>query len=219
MTAFNLRTGLPLRSWLRAGLLLMILFAIQGCAESKNPAATDPHPATVTGTVPFADSSSLIFQNEAGATYECAVRPDSSFTAHVPPDRYHIFLKTASGSLQLVKTSVIVEEYLTVNFLEVKMVPVPAIVSVSVPVIYDESAVIEWETDIESDGRVDYGTDQTYGFSSHTSLDLRKTHRVQIFGLNPSTPYHFRVVAGRHGLESIRNFSREFSFTTTDSGS
>jgi hypothetical protein len=186
--------------------------------DSKSPLVSDHSGtplATISGTVPYADAAALVFQRPDGSISECPVRDDSSFSAQVSPGRYHIFLKTAAGALQLVKTSVLVEEYLTVNFLEVQMVPVPAIISVAVPVIYDDSAIIEWETDIESEGRVDYGMDQTYGFSTHTTTDLKKQHRLQIHGLNPATPYFFRIVAGRHGMDDVRNFSREFSFVTT----
>jgi hypothetical protein len=88
------------------------------------------------------------------------------------------------------------------------------VLSVAVPLVYDTSAVIEWETDIESDGFVEFGTSELYGYSSYGGSELKTRHRVQLYNLLPATTYHFRINASRYSLESARSLSRDFTFTT-----
>lgn len=194
-------------------LLLLVLLAAQGCQndEGRMP---DFNSGTVIGTLPAGGDSRLLFVDSQGKKLEVTPGVNGSFMAQVAPGRYDILLKNASGSLTLVKRSVIVEDNKTINLLEVSMVPIPQVISVAVPIVYSDSVIIEWETDIGSDGRIDYGKDQGYGFSSYTTQDLKTIHRVQLFALDGKTAYHFRVVASRHGLESVQTFSNDYVFST-----
>lgn len=61
-----------------------------------------------------------------------------------------------------------------------------------------DSIVVVWQTDTESDGRVDYGRDTSYGASVQDQTG--SYHEVLLDGLQPSTSYHYRVVSG--GIQS-----------------
>ncbi len=100
-------------------------------------------------------------------------------------------------------------------FVDGKLVPMPLITNVKAGLIYDNSAVIEWETDVESDGYVEYGLTEIYGVSSHFGEEMQRRHRVQLDSLEAGMEYNFRVVASRHGLESARVYSKNYSFKTT----
>ncbi|NOZ28117.1 MAG: hypothetical protein GXP39_08715 [Chloroflexi bacterium] len=67
---------------------------------------------------------------------------------------------------------------------------------VSGPVVEEitqDSAVILWETDEDSDSRVRYGpTAEEYPFEKGDGAFVRE-HRVVLTGLDPATTYHFRV--------------------------
>jgi hypothetical protein len=198
----------------KALVLMAILLLVQGCQNQGTPAANGRQNGVLTGNLAAPAGTTLVVKNIAGETREITLGKTGTFAVALPPGTYKVLARTASGSLNLVKQSVLIEENMTVNLLEVSLVPRPQIVSVSVPQVYADSAVVVWETDIESDGRVDYGREASYGYSTFTTTELSKQHRMQIFGLNPETPYHFRVVSSRHGLEELETFSSDFSFTT-----
>jgi hypothetical protein len=58
--------------------------------------------------------------------------------------------------------------------------------------------VVVWETDSDTDGRVEYGL--TAGLGDTVSDSNRSHHEVALEGLQPATTYHYKVVSG--GTES-----------------
>lgn len=101
-----------------------------------------------------------------------------------------------------------------VNFVDAQMVQMPKVTAVRAQLVYANSAVIEWETDIDADGYVEYGLTEVYGVSSPMAEGLRRQHRAQLEGLSAGTEYSFRVVASRHGLEGARVYSANYKFQT-----
>jgi outer membrane protein assembly factor BamB len=75
----------------------------------------------------------------------------------------------------------------------------------------DWSAVITWETDVDSDGMVEYGTDETSLSSAVETAAPGKQHSVTITGLKPGTTYVYRVrskAAGyTEGVSAFRTFT------------
>ena len=205
-------------AWISGGIVLLIL--LQGCGIGGAGSRIAPPSVgtgaglgTVHGQVAPVPGASIVLRNAAGDR-EVPIDQQGRFAISVSAGTYEILLKTADGKLTLVERAVSVEDGLTVSVVNAALVPIPRVTAVSVPLVYRDSAVIEWETDIESDGRIDYGLDAGYGYSSFTDTELKKTHRVQIYGLSSQTPYHFRVVASRYGLETIQSFSSDYSFVT-----
>jgi len=123
-------------------------------------------------------------------------------------------MQTSAGSITLIRRGVQVDNNMTVTVLDTDIVPVPQITAVSVPLVYSTSAIIEWETDIESDGYIEFGNNELYGYSSYATTELKTRHRIQLYSLQPATTYHFRVVASRYNLASARNISRNYTFST-----
>jgi hypothetical protein len=101
-----------------------------------------------------------------------------------------------------------------VNYVDAQMVQMPKVTAVRAQLVYANSAVIEWETDIEADGYVEYGLSEVYGVSSPMAEGVRRQHRAQLEGLSAGTEYSFRVVASRHGLEAARVYSANYKFQT-----
>lgn len=101
-----------------------------------------------------------------------------------------------------------------VNYVDAQMVQMPRVTAVRAQLVYANSAVIEWETDIDADGYVEYGLTEVYGMASPMGEGLRRQHRAQLEGLTPGTDYSFRVVASRHGLEAARVYSHNHKFQT-----
>ncbi len=89
----------------------------------------------------------------------------------------------------------------------------PRIVSGPVVVeITQDSAVILWETDEDSDSGVRYGpTAEEYPFEEGDSAFVRE-HRVVLTGLDPATTYHFRVRSADPSGNAVE--SRDGIFTT-----
>jgi hypothetical protein len=142
------------------------------------------------------------------------VDSEGRFSARVAGGLYNLYMQAADGTVTLIRRDVQVDNNMTVTVLDTDIVPIPQVVSVAVPLVYSTSATIEWETDIESDGYVEFGNNELYGYSSYATTELKKRHRIQLYNLLPATTYHFRVVASRYNLESARSISRNFTFTT-----
>ena len=199
------------------GIVLLVL--LQGCGTGgagpriSSSVGAGTGSGTVLGQVAPVPGAAIVLRNAAGDR-EVPLDGKGRFAVVVSAGTYEVLLKTSDGKLTLVERAVSVEDGLTVSVVNAALVPIPRVTAVSVPLVYRDSAVVEWETDIESDGRVDYGLDAGYGYSSFTDSELKKKHRVQIYGLSSQTPYHFRVVASRHGLETIQSFSSDYSFVT-----
>ena len=199
------------RFLLGIGLLVAIgLFA--GCATGRSGITNSE--GIVTGNVSGLDASSVLIRG-SGVEIEVQPGPDGEFSARLPVGNYKVFLKSSDGNITIVRSDIIIEENLTIRILDVAMVPIPVISSVGVAMVTHDSAIIEWTTNIDSDGGIEYGTDQNYGYSSTTVTTLQKNHRIQLLDLRPATRYHFRVISGRHGIDISKSFSPDFSFTTT----
>jgi hypothetical protein len=56
-----------------------------------------------------------------------------------------------------------------------------------------ETATINWETDEEAIGQVEYGISDAYGKLVTSDAKLTTSHSVELTGLQPNTTYHFRV--------------------------
>ncbi len=167
----------------------------------------------LTGTLEIARSSQLVAV--CGTTrVQIPVDADGRFAARLAPGVYQLMMQASDGKLTLIRKTVEIDNNMTVTVVDTDMVPMPQVVAVSVPLVYSTSAVIEWETSIESDGYLDYGVNELYGYSSYAITDLKTRHRVQLYSLQPATTYHFRVVASRYNLDQTRSWSRDFSFTT-----
>ena len=194
--------------------LALTVLLLSGCANDRGTSSVvSDGSAYITGEFEPSENSLVIIRNVSGEIY-VPLQKDGKFSVPVKPGIYSILLQEENGKLQLIKKDVLVEDLFTISKLDVKLVPVPRIVSVSVAQVLENSAVIEWETDIDSDGRVDYGTDASYGQTSFTETTLKKFHRIQIYNLQPGNRYHFRVVASRHSLDSTINYSADYEFTT-----
>ena len=202
-----------LETFFRMTTILVLLLIVQGCQNGEFGAGPSDG-SFISGKVPPSSGSVVVITNQKGETQEVTLNGDGSFFARVQPGTYQLFLKTSTGKLDLIKKSVVLEDNMTVNLLDVSLIPFPQVTSVAVPVVYSDSVVIEWETDLDSDGRIDYGTDVSYEYSTFTDSEMKKKHRIQLYNLNPGTAYHFRVAVSRYGLESVQTFSNDYVFKT-----
>ncbi|MEI6266839.1 MAG: InlB B-repeat-containing protein [bacterium] len=77
------------------------------------------------------------------------------------------------------------------------------------------SANIRWDTDLDADSEVEYGTTSgVYGLPT-TSIILTRDHLIQLTGLSPATTYYYRVVSSVYDGEiKISDTGVENSFTT-----
>ncbi len=79
---------------------------------------------------------------------------------------------------------------------------------------YDGSTLtVEWETNGDTTGQVDYGTDTSYGTNVEDTTSAT-THSVDITGLNADTLYHFQVSA-TDGVDTVT--SPDIQFKTSAS--
>lgn len=195
-------------------LIVMILAGmawLPGCLSNR--ATVTENSGMLAAELPqFANASFLV----SGSAGDTSVRADAGgrFSTALAPGRYQLLLQSSSGELVVVKRELIIENNLTLVVTDVDLIPIPSVVSVSVPMIYATSAIIEWETDIESDGYVEYGSNELYGMASYAETQLKKQHRIQLYDLQPATTYHFRIAASRYNLDSTTSLSRDFAFTT-----
>lgn len=72
--------------------------------------------------------------------------------------------------------------------------PAPQIKNVRIVEMTSSTAVIQWETDKDADGLINYGLDPFYGISRDTNYKT-KQHRVELKDLEPSTKYFFRIIS------------------------
>ncbi len=147
-------------------------------------------------------------------SYRVKADANGRFSLALPAGNYNLLMQSANNQLVLIKRDISIENNLTFAVTNVDLIPIPNVVSVSVPLVYRNSVIIEWETDFESDGYIEYGSNELYGFASYSDTELKKKHRIQIYDLLPDTAYHFRIVASRYNLDATRSYSRDFSFKT-----
>ena len=88
----------------------------------------------------------------------------------------------------------------------------PVITNVRAENIQGTHAQIKWDTDEASTSQADYGFTPDYGTTTTENMALVTSHTVQLTGLRPFTPYHFRV----RSYDAARNVvqSGDFTFTT-----
>lgn len=189
---------------------LIGMAAFSGCLNSSE---SEINGGMVAAELPQFANASFILRGSSGET---AVNADASgrFSANLPAGRYQLLMQNSKGELIVIKRELLIENNLTLVVTDVDMIPIPRVTSVSVPMIYADSAIIEWETDIESDGHVEYGTSEVYGMASYADTELKTSHRIQLYDLQPATTYHFRIAASRYSLDSTISLSRDFAFTT-----
>jgi hypothetical protein len=70
----------------------------------------------------------------------------------------------------------------------------PVISGVKVASTTEDAATVTWTTDEASDSLINYGLDRNYGIARDPAND-KKTHSVDITGLDSSTVYYFRVIS------------------------
>lgn len=70
----------------------------------------------------------------------------------------------------------------------------PDISNVKIASTTEDYAMITWDTDELSDSLINYGLDRNYGIARDPAID-KKTHSVDITGLDPSTTYYFRAIS------------------------
>ena len=197
--------------------ILMLFSAVinlVGCSSSSDN-SLNAESGTVTGSLLDAANSNIVATSDSGE-YLIPVGADGRFSANLPVGVYSLSYRSAAANNKLVLTEkkLVVANNVTISVVDAELVPIPQVLSVTVPVINANSAIIEWETDIESDGYLEYGTNELYGVSTYVSTDLTTHHRVQLGSLSANTTYHFRIVASRHNLESSRFYSQDYTFTT-----
>ncbi|MDY6960166.1 MAG: fibronectin type III domain-containing protein, partial [Halobacteriota archaeon] len=90
----------------------------------------------------------------------------------------------------------------------------PVISSISVSNIKHNAATINWNTDVNSTGKIEYGTTTSYG-SEVTLSNSVKVHHRRITGLSASTTYHYRIYA--YDSAGNINISSDKTFTTSES--
>jgi subtilisin family serine protease len=85
-----------------------------------------------------------------------------------------------------------------------------------VSILTDTTATIEWITDEESEGAVEYGLTTGYGSiePKEPSGDYVFVHNITLTGLTPSTPYHFRVISKDNSPNANEYISNDHTFTT-----
>lgn len=194
--------------------MLVLTVIMAGCGGTGGDGERATATGMLTGRVPLISGSVVVIRGADGIEREVAVDADGNFAASLRAGAYSVLLKTADGKLTLVSRTVNIEDNMTVSLVDVRLVPLPQVVSVSVPLVDHDTATIEWISDIDADGRIDYGTDTRYGYSTYTDTELKTKHRMQLHDLRPDTTYHFRIVASRYGLETAETFSQDYAFTT-----
>jgi hypothetical protein len=83
--------------------------------------------------------------------------------------------------------------------------------NVQVSSIDNNSAVISWTTNRNTDSYVEYGTSLNYGLLEGNNIPIT-IHNVRLVNLSPGTVYNFRIRANENGLIS---YSQNYSFKTT----
>ena len=196
-------------------LVLVALFNLVGCSSSSENSLPSES-GYVTGSLLDAANSNLVASSDSGE-YVIPVDSNGRFSVSLPVGVYSLsYRSSTSNKLVLTNKTFVVANNVTISIVDADLVPQPQVLVVNIPVVSAGSAIIEWETDIESDGYVEYGTNELYGVSTYVSDDLTTRHRVQISSLMPNTTYHFRVVASRHNLESARFYTKDYTFTTSE---
>ncbi len=84
---------------------------------------------------------------------------------------------------------------------------------VAVSDLSDSSAVVQWKTDVDTDGTINYGLDNNFGMVRDPTFTL-KEHMLKITNLDAATTYHFRVISA--DTAGNKSTTAGFVFTTKD---
>lgn len=87
----------------------------------------------------------------------------------------------------------------------------PVISGVEITGVTAYGATILWTTDVLADSQVEYGLTLAYGSATTLDPTLQTAHAVFVGGLQPSTPYYFRV---RSANAAGTAYSADMTFTT-----
>lgn len=80
----------------------------------------------------------------------------------------------------------------------------------------DENKVmISWNTNLASNGQVDYGTTDEYGRTVREQILATRNHEINLFGLETDTDYHFKITAYTHDQE-VSTFDQVFDTDNFD---
>ncbi len=191
-------------------LAALAMATLPGCLSSHGSKDVD---GVISGQFRAAANLEIIATSDS-AEIAIPVDDEGRFSMRVAGGIYNLHIKASDGSITLIRRGVQIDNNMTVTVLDTDIVPIPQVTSVAVPLVYSTSAIVEWETDIESDGYIEFGNNELYGYSSYAVTELKKRHRIQLYSLLPASTYHFRVVASRYNLESAQSISRNFTFTT-----
>jgi len=124
-----------------------------------------------------------------------------------PKTNYH-FKITATGSVQTASTFDI-----TFKTGESKSIVTPLITQASVVYVTATTATIQWHTDKETDSLIRYGTTASYNKNA-SNRGRVLDHDITLGRLNPSTTYHFQIVAKDKDGNTATYIDR--TFTTLD---
>ena len=132
-------------------IMLISLLGIVGCSTSSS-SSVDEDFGTITGSLLDATNSNLIASNGAGE-YLIPVDSYGRFSANIPAGTYTLsYRESSTNKLVLTNRTIVVANNVTINIVDADLVPQPQVLTVSIPLVNSDSAIIEWETDIESDG-------------------------------------------------------------------
>ena len=93
----------------------------------------------------------------------------------------------------------------------------PVIDQVQAGAITAHSATITWQTDEASDGQVEYGPNEQYGFLTPVDTVLTTGHQRALSGLEPGQTYHYRVRSADAQGNPAVSADHDFSTLTEDS--
>ncbi|MEK7496471.1 MAG: hypothetical protein AAB657_01040 [Patescibacteria group bacterium] len=73
-----------------------------------------------------------------------------------------------------------------------------------------ELAKISWLTNTEADGRIDYGSTESYGYYVSSSNPPSRYHEITIGGFKSETVYHFKITSKTWGGGISQSFDQTF---------
>jgi hypothetical protein len=88
----------------------------------------------------------------------------------------------------------------------------PVISGVGSPSITAGETTITFTTDEPTTAQIEYGLTDSYGNTTSINRNLVTSHSVTIFGLNPNTTYHYRVIT--RDASGNASVSDDKTFTT-----
>jgi phosphodiesterase/alkaline phosphatase D-like protein len=167
------------------------------------------HAITVTGTATDSGGrvAAIEVSTDGGATWHPATgRENWSYSAtftQLGSTTVHVRAVDDSGNIQTSPT------LRTFNI--IPDTTAPTISNVAVASAFSTWASVTWTTNEPADGQAHFGLTTGYGGTTTVETALSTTHVAQLYGLQPSTTYHFRVLS----RDSAGNLSTSGDFTVT----